>query len=80
MGTHALNWVFPVSFDKTVSGPDDFENVRIGTQLWAHLLGLGFGGPSFLLTGSYQYQYFYRFDKHMHNVGMALRLGWRELL
>jgi hypothetical protein len=32
-----------------------------------------------LFTGGYSYQYFYQFDKHMHNVSVTLRMGWRDL-
>ena len=41
--------------------------------------GLGFGGPAFLVTAGYDYQYFYRIPKHMHNVSVTLRIGWRDL-
>jgi hypothetical protein len=76
---HSLNWVFPASFDKFLAGRNDFENVRVGTQLWWQMFGTGFGGPAFLVTAGYDYQYFYRIPKHMHNVSITLRLGWRDL-
>lgn len=76
---HALNWVFPLSFDRALVGRNAFDNVRIGTELWWQMFGTGFWGPSFLFSANYQYQYFYRFDKHVHNVGLSLRLGFREL-
>jgi hypothetical protein len=82
LAMHSLHWVFPLSWDKVVGGPrEEFENVRIGTQLWWQLFGTGFGGPAFLLTASYDYQYFYRpqLRKNVHNVGLTLRMGWREL-
>jgi hypothetical protein len=76
---HSLNWVFPASFDKVLAGRTDFENFRIGTQIWWQMFGLGFGGPAFLVTAGYDYQYFYRIPKHMHNVSVTFRLGWRDL-
>jgi hypothetical protein len=76
---HSLNWVFPASFDKVLAGRNDFENFRIGTQLWWQMFGTGFGGPAFLVTAGYDYQYFYRIPKHMHNVSVTFRIGWRDL-
>jgi hypothetical protein len=76
---HSLTWVFPASFDKFLAGRNDFENIRVGTQLWWQMFGTGFGGPAFLMTAGYDYQYFYRIPKHMHNVSITLRVGWRDL-
>jgi hypothetical protein len=76
---HSLNWVFPASFDKVLAGRNDFENFRIGTQVWWQMFGTGFGGPAFLVTAGYDYQYFYRIPKHMHNVSVTFRIGWRDL-
>jgi len=76
---HSLNWVFPASFDKVLSGRDDFENFRIGTQFWFQMFGTGFGGPAFLVTAGYDYQFYYRIPKHMHNVSLTFRMGWRDL-
>lgn len=76
---HTLNWVFPLSFDHALAGRDAFDNVRIGTELWWQMFGTGVWGPAFLFTADYHYQYFYRFEKHVHNVGLSLRMGFREL-
>jgi hypothetical protein len=76
---HSLNLVFPASFDKVLAGRNDFENFRVGTQLWWQMFGTGFGGPAFLVTAGYDYQYFYRIPKHMHNVSVTFRIGWRDL-
>jgi len=78
-GVHSLNWVFPASFDKVTAGLNDFENFRVGTQLWFQLFGTGFGGPAFLFTLGYDYQYFYRIPKSVHNASLTIRLGWRDL-
>jgi hypothetical protein len=76
---HSLNWVFPASFDKVLAGRSDFENFRIGTQLWWQMFGTGFGGPAFLVTAGYDYQYYFHIPKHMHNVSVTFRIGWRDL-
>lgn len=76
---HALNWVFPLSLDQALAGRDDFDNFRIGTELWWQMFGTGFWGPAFLFNASYHYQYFYRFQKHIHNLSLDLRMGFREL-
>ncbi len=76
---HSLNWVFPVSFDKVLSEYKDFENFRVGTQLWWQVFGTGFGGATLLTTVGYDYEYFYRLPKHTHNVFLTARLGWRDL-
>ncbi len=75
----SLNWVFPLSWDKTIQGVDYYENLRIGTQLWWKVYGTGVWGATVLATVGYDYQYFYNIDKHMHNAGLTLRLGWGDL-
>ncbi|MDF3071905.1 MAG: hypothetical protein K0R38_7506, partial [Polyangiaceae bacterium] len=53
-----------------------FENVRVGAELWTKFYGTGFGGPAFLTTVGYDYQYFYQLKKAVHNVHMSVRMGW----
>ncbi len=53
-----------------------FENVRVGAELWTKFFGTGFGGPAFLTTVGYDYQYFYQLKKAVHNVHMSVRMGW----
>jgi len=82
LAMQSLNWVFPVSWDTTLGGPrHEFENIRLGTELWCQLFGTGFAGPAFLFTAAYHYQYFYRQElrKNVHNVSLTVRVGWREL-
>ncbi|MEP7050255.1 MAG: hypothetical protein ABJB12_07885 [Pseudomonadota bacterium] len=80
-GNGSLNWVFPLSFDKVLSGYDQLENVRAGTALWWKVFGTGLGGSTLLVTAGYDYGYFYHLGNagHRHNVGITLRLGWRDL-
>lgn len=53
-----------------------YENVRVGAELWTKFYGTGFGGPAFLTTVGYDYQYFYQLKKAVHNVHMSVRMGW----
>ena len=69
----------PISFDKAIEGVDYFENFRVGTQLWWKVYGTGVWGATVLATIGYDYQYFYNINKHMHNAGLTLRLGWGDL-
>lgn len=77
----SLNWVFPLSFDKVVSGYDQLENLRAGTALWWKIHGTGLWGSTVLLSAGYDYEYFYHLGSagHRHNVGITLRIGWRDL-
>jgi len=76
---HALNWVFPFSFDKSVAGVNYYENVRGGTQFWWQVFGTGLWGSTLLTTVGYDFEYFYRINKPAHNVFLTARLGWRDL-
>ena len=40
------------------------------------IVGTGFGGPAFLTTIGYDYQYFYTIKKAFHQVHLDLRMGW----
>ncbi len=75
----AVSLAFPASWDKVVKGPGPYENLRVGAQLWLKLFATGVWGATSLTTLTYDYQYFYRFGKHVHNVGAAVRVGWGDL-
>jgi hypothetical protein len=53
-----------------------YDNVRVGAELWTKFWGTGFGGPAFLSTIGYDYQYFYTIKKAIHNVHLNMRMGW----
>ncbi len=74
-----LNMVFPISWDKAINGTTDFESFRVGGQLWWKVFGTGIWGATVLATIGYDYQYYYNVNKHMHNAGLTLRLGWGDL-
>lgn len=75
----ALSLAFPVSWDKATNGPETYESVRGGAQLWCKVFGTGVWGATVLTTLGYEYQYFYQFGKHIHNLGATMRLGWGDL-
>ena len=56
-----------------------YENVRVGAEIWAKFFGTGFGGPAFLATLGYDYQYFYNIKKAFNEVHLNLRMGWGRL-
>ncbi len=74
-----LSLVIPVTHDLGLEGRTDYENVRAGAQLWFKFFGTGFWGPAFLISGGYDYQYFYNISKGMHLFQVNARLGWGEL-
>jgi hypothetical protein len=78
-GSDMFHLVFPFFWDKTVSGPNDFENVRGGAQIWTKLIGEGIGGTTFLVTAGVDYQYFYRIEKGLLMGQLAIRMGWGDL-
>jgi hypothetical protein len=78
-GSDMFHLVFPFFWDKSVSGPNDFENVRGGAQIWTKLIGEGIGGTTFLVTAGVDYQYFYRIEKGLLMGQLAIRMGWGDL-
>lgn len=74
-----LNVVFPASYDHVLTGDRSLENFRVGAQLWWKVFGTGLWGTTALMTVGYDYQYFYRFGEHAHNVAARLRIGWGDL-
>jgi hypothetical protein len=78
-GSDMMNLVFPIFWDKSMTGPNDFENFRYGAQLWTKLFGMGFGGTAFLLTAGVDHQYFYHLQKSVLIGQVAIRMGWGDL-
>jgi hypothetical protein len=78
-GSDMFHLVFPFFWDKTVTGPNDYENVRGGAQIWTKLIGEGIGGTTFLITAGVDYQYFYRIQKGLVMGQLAIRMGWGDL-
>jgi hypothetical protein len=78
-GSDMFHLVFPVFWDKELTGANDYENVRAGAQIWTKLIGEGIGGTTFLVTAGVDYQYFYRIEKGLVMGQVALRMGWGDL-
>jgi len=77
--TDMVNLVVPITWDKGLAGPHDYENVRVGAEVWAKFFGTGFLGPAFLATAGYDYQYFYNIKKAFNEFHVNLRMGWDKL-
>jgi hypothetical protein len=92
MAADMLNLVVPISWDKALTSPknfdpadkadrgNDYENVRGGAELWFKLYLTGIGGSAMLFTAGYEAQYFYRLEKTVHNIHGNVRLGWGDFL
>jgi len=74
-----INLVIPITWDKGLQGPHDYENIRVGAELWSKFFGTGFLGPAFLPTVGYDYQYFYNIKKAVNEFHVNLRMGWNKL-
>jgi hypothetical protein len=74
-----LNLVVPVRADFAMRGPDDFDNVRGGAELWSKLISTGLRGTNFLLTVGYEAQWYHRLSKVVHMGNLQLRMGWGTL-
>ncbi|HVY28402.1 MAG TPA: hypothetical protein VHB79_17725 [Polyangiaceae bacterium] len=72
----SLELVIPLRHDLALSGPNDYENVRGGLELWGKLLAPGLRGSTFLLNASVEAQYFYHLDKVIALAQVGVRLGW----
>jgi hypothetical protein len=71
-----LNLVFPVKWDVATQGAKDFENFRVGAELWARFIATGLRGTSFLVSGGYSFEYFYNLDKQLNIARVDVGMGW----
>jgi hypothetical protein len=74
-----LNLVVPVRADFAYRGPDSFDNLRGGAELWSKLVSTGLRGTNFLLTAGYEAQWFHRLARVVHMGRVELRMGWGRL-
>lgn len=72
----SLQLVIPLRHDLALSGPNDYENVRGGLELWGKVLAPGLRGSTFLLNASVEAQYFYHLDKVIALAQVGVRVGW----
>ncbi len=71
-----LNLVFPMRQDVATQGPPDFDNVRVGAELWTRIVSPHLRGTSFLVSGGYAFQYFYNLDKPLNTARIDVAMGW----
>jgi hypothetical protein len=71
-----LNLVFPMKWDAATEGAHDFENVRVGVELWSRFIATGLRGTSFLVNGGYAFEYFYNIDKTLNVARIDVGMGW----
>jgi hypothetical protein len=74
-----LNLVVPVRVDFATRGPDAYDNVRGGAELWGKLIATGLRGTNFLVTAGYEAQWFHRLAKVVHMGNLQVRMGWGTL-
>jgi hypothetical protein len=74
-----LNLVLPVRADFATRGPDAFDNVRGGAELWGKLIATGLRGTNFLVTAGYEAQWFHHLSRVVHLGNVQLRMGWGTL-
>jgi hypothetical protein len=71
-----LNLVFPMKWDVATQGTHDFENFRVGAELWTRYVPTALRATSFLLSGGYAFEYFYNLDKGLHVGRLDVGMGW----
>jgi hypothetical protein len=71
-----LNLVFPMKWDVAYEGSHDFENVRVGAELWTRYIAKWMRGASFLISGGYSFEYFYNLDKGLNLARIDVGMGW----
>ena len=74
-----LNLVVPLRADVATRGPNAYDNVRGGAELWGKLIVTSLRGTNFLLTAGYEAQWFHRLAKLVHMGNLQLRMGWGTL-
>jgi hypothetical protein len=74
-----LNLVVPLRVDFATRGPNAYDNVRGGAELWSKLILTSLRGTNFLLTAGYEAQWFHRLSKVVHMGNLQLRMGWGAL-
>jgi hypothetical protein len=71
-----VNLVFPIRHDVAIKGPNDYESIRGGAEIWTRYVFPWLRGTSVLASGGYAYQYFYQLDKGLHVGRVDIGLGW----
>ena len=71
-----MNLVFPMRQDVATQGPGDYDNFRLGAELWTRIVSPHLRGTSFLISGGYAFQYFYNLDKALNIARLDIGMGW----
>jgi hypothetical protein len=71
-----LNLVFPMKWDVATEGSHDFENFRVGAEVWTRFIATGLRGTSFLVSAGYSFEYFYNLDKALNLARIDVGMGW----
>jgi hypothetical protein len=71
-----MNLVFPLRDDVATQGPNDYDNFRVGAELWTRVVVPQLRGTSFLISGGYAFQYFYNIDKALNIGRVDIGMGW----
>jgi hypothetical protein len=71
-----LNLVFPLRQDVATQGPHDFDNFRVGAELWTRIVSPHLRGTSFLVSGGYAFQDFYNIGKPLQTGRVDVGMGW----
>jgi hypothetical protein len=72
----SLQLVVPLRHDTALQGPNDYENVRGGVELWGKFLSPGLRGSTFLVNAGVEAQYFYHLGKVIALAQVGVRMGW----
>ncbi len=72
----ALTLAFPLRHDLALAGPQSYENVRGGVELWGKLWSAPLRGSSFFVDAGVEAEWFYRLDKVLPVAHVDLHLGW----
>lgn len=75
--TAFLHLVVPVRYDAARHGLPDFENYRLGAKLVGKVFAGGKRSVTFLFSGGYEYQRFFRPDREFHQFDLSFNLGFR---
>lgn len=71
-----LHLVVPVKHDLAITGPDTFENFRIGIELSSKVFTVGKRRTTFLLSARYDYQRFFNLNLRRNLLGFSLGMGF----
>ncbi len=72
----AMSLAIPIRHDFALTGLKEYENVRVGVELWTKFFSDRARGTSFLVNVGVDYQYFYNIEKSLVSARIEARMGW----